>query len=320
MAMNAVTPIKAAEIMESVIARGDLAELTPQERGKFYARVCESVGLNPMTRPFEYITLNGKLTLYARRECTDQLRKLRGVSVIDLVESEREGVFIITAKVSDKDGRTDAAKGAVTITGLKGDALANALMKAETKAKRRATLSICGLGFLDETEIETIPAAVTNGVAGRATLPKKDAKGIYAKLQGELDTSENYTVLMQWAKDNVERIKLLPEDWQDILRMRLQERILDLKQAKNAEPRVVWDENGERPMTAEDEIVPVVTQMRDGAMIEAARQSSRDPLDIPAALDRRPKASEAKEQVEIPRDLLVNNDPSWIDLFEGYRQ
>ncbi len=27
-------------------------------------------------------------------------------------------------------------------------------MKCETKAKRRATLSICGLGFLDETEIE----------------------------------------------------------------------------------------------------------------------------------------------------------------------
>jgi hypothetical protein len=32
-------------------------------------------------------------------------------------------------------------------------------MKAETKAKRRVTLSICGLGLLDETEIETIPGA-----------------------------------------------------------------------------------------------------------------------------------------------------------------
>jgi hypothetical protein len=29
-------------------------------------------------------------------------------------------------------------------------------MKAETKAKRRVTLSICGLGFLDETEVETL--------------------------------------------------------------------------------------------------------------------------------------------------------------------
>jgi hypothetical protein len=37
--------------------------------------------------------------------------------------------------------------------------LANALMKAETKAKRRVTLSIAGLGWLDETELETIPQA-----------------------------------------------------------------------------------------------------------------------------------------------------------------
>lgn len=34
------------------------------------------------------------------------------------------------------------------------EALANALMKAETKAKRRVTLSIAGLGLLDESELE----------------------------------------------------------------------------------------------------------------------------------------------------------------------
>ena len=47
---------------------------------------------------------------------------------------------------------------------LKGDALANALMKAETKAKRRVTLSIAGLGWLDETELDTI-AQAPQGVA-----------------------------------------------------------------------------------------------------------------------------------------------------------
>jgi hypothetical protein len=41
----------------------------------------------------------------------------------------------------------------VNIEGLKGEALANALMKAETKAKRRATLSAVGLGMMDESEI-----------------------------------------------------------------------------------------------------------------------------------------------------------------------
>jgi len=146
-------------IMESVIVKGDLAKLSPAERAQYYAEVCRSIGLNPLTKPFEYITLNGKLTLYALRGCTDQLRSIYGVSVDELAETEREGILVVTAKVHNAQGRTDMAKGVVTLHGLKGEALANAIMKAETKAKRRATLSICGLGMLDETELETIPAA-----------------------------------------------------------------------------------------------------------------------------------------------------------------
>lgn len=155
----------AGAIMESVITKGDLGQLSPTERSQYYAAVCKSVGLNPLTKPFEYITLNGKLTLYALRSATDQLRSLYKVSVVELVESEKDGVFIVTAKVQNGEGRTDMAKGAVTIGSLKGDALANALMKCETKAKRRATLSICGLGFLDEMELETIPPAARKSSA-----------------------------------------------------------------------------------------------------------------------------------------------------------
>jgi hypothetical protein len=33
-------------------------------------------------------------------------------------------------------------------------------MKCETKAKRRVTLSFCGLGMLDESEVESVPGAV----------------------------------------------------------------------------------------------------------------------------------------------------------------
>jgi hypothetical protein len=65
-------------------------------------------------------------------------------------------LYIVTARASLPDGRCDEEIGAVPIKGLSGDALANALMKASTKAKRRVTLSICGLGFLDESELETI--------------------------------------------------------------------------------------------------------------------------------------------------------------------
>ena len=67
--------------------------------------------------------------------------------------------YLVIARATMPDGRTDESLGAVPIGNLKGDMFANALMKAETKAKRRVTLSICGLGMLDETELETIPTA-----------------------------------------------------------------------------------------------------------------------------------------------------------------
>ena len=48
--------------------------------------------------------------------------------------------------------------GFARIENLQGDALGNAMLKAVTKAKRRATLSMCGLGMLDEDEVKSIPA------------------------------------------------------------------------------------------------------------------------------------------------------------------
>jgi hypothetical protein len=57
-----------------------------------------------------------------------------------------------------KDGREDEDIGAVVLP-ASGDSRANALMKAITKAKRRVTLSICGLGQTDESELDTMPGA-----------------------------------------------------------------------------------------------------------------------------------------------------------------
>lgn len=154
-----------AAIVENVIINGDLSQLSAPERIAYYHRVCESAGLNPLMKPFEYLKLNGKLVLYALRSATDQLRAIHGISVVEMTDAERYGLYAVTVKVQDKDGRTDMATGAVRIDGLAGDAAANAVMKAETKAKRRATLSLCGLGLLDETEVETIPGAQTEPLA-----------------------------------------------------------------------------------------------------------------------------------------------------------
>lgn len=154
-----VTTQPDAQMMESVLLGGDLSKLNPSQRVSYYQKVCESVGLNPLTKPFGYITLNGKLVLYALKDAAEQLRANRRVSITQLEKQFSDDLYIVTAHAQTPDGRTDASTGVVTIGGLKGDAKANALMKAETKAKRRVTLSICGMGFLDESEISSIPNA-----------------------------------------------------------------------------------------------------------------------------------------------------------------
>ena len=150
--MNDITPIEAA------LMQGDLAKLNTGERKAYYDAVCGSLGLNPLTRPFEYITLNGKLTLYARKDAADQLRRVHNVSIEDVELSETAEHFIVKVKARDGNGRTDVEIGVVSKKDMRGD-LGNAQMKAVTKAKRRVTLSLCGLGMLDETEVESIPGA-----------------------------------------------------------------------------------------------------------------------------------------------------------------
>jgi hypothetical protein len=154
-------PVKqsAGDIMESVVVKGDLAKLEPGERAQYYNEVCRSMGLNPLTQPFSYITLNGKLTLYATRTCADQLRKINGVSLEIVSREIADDILTVHVRAKLPDGRADEDLGAVSFPStLKGEARANAELKAVTKAKRRATLSICGLGWLDETEVEDIPA------------------------------------------------------------------------------------------------------------------------------------------------------------------
>jgi hypothetical protein len=174
--------------VEAALIQGDLSKLTEPQRIQYYLKVCDTVGLNPATKPFDYIQLNGKLVLYATKACAEQLRASRNVSV-QIKSRETVGdCYVVTASATLADGRADESLGAVAVGGLKGDALCNALMKAETKAKRRVTLSICGLGMLDESELETIPAArfatPTAQKPAAAPAPKVEApKPVEAKVE-----------------------------------------------------------------------------------------------------------------------------------------
>lgn len=246
-----------AQTLESVLINGDLSKLSAEQRVSYYMKVCESVGLNPLTRPFDYLTLNGKVVLYAKRDATDQLRAVHGVSVEEMTESDKEGVYIVTAKVKNAEGRTDIAKGAVNIANLKGDNLANAIMKAETKAKRRATLSICGLGLLDETEVETIPDAKAVEVVPvfkTATLRNQFHKNVKDSM-ANAQTVESLNEIAGLNKEKFdamtasgdERDALSVEDLRNFYKMRLAELRKPPKEGSEADIRAMqgYPEEGE---------------------------------------------------------------------------
>lgn len=199
---------KVGDVMEAVILKGDLAALTPIERVAYYNEVCRSVGLNPLTRPLEFIRLSGKETLYAKRDCADQLRKLNGISIRVVSAKDEDGMFIVHVKATDRSGREDEDYGIVALSDcVKGEARANAMLKAITKGKRRVTLSISGLGFLDETEVEDIPRTIRRPVPASNPMlssPDKFSSQVDHLIEnGTTSTSTNDTAPANGSDDTI---------------------------------------------------------------------------------------------------------------------
>ena len=148
----------AAKVVESLVLRGDLSGLGPRERANHYIAVCHGLGLNPASKPLDYLRLNGKEILYPNKGATDQLAAIHkvtreiidGPKVMDLAGTK---LVYALCRASLPGGRFETSVATVPLVDP-----VNVLMKVETKAKRRATLSILGLGMLDEMELETIPA------------------------------------------------------------------------------------------------------------------------------------------------------------------
>jgi hypothetical protein len=147
----------APQTLEQLMLKQDLSQLTPAQRVEFYKAKCNHIGLDPSDLPFEYIKLQGKLMLYATKHCAEQLRKKHSISIKNLRKEMDDGIYTVTVDAELPDGRTDTDCGSVDTTGSSRSDLANQKLKAVTKAKRRVTLSIIGLGMLDETEVQSIP-------------------------------------------------------------------------------------------------------------------------------------------------------------------
>jgi hypothetical protein len=205
--------INTESTLSTLILKGDISRLSDQEKIGYYKAICERLGVDPMTKPFDYLVLQGKQTLYLNKGGAEQLSKIHSVS-LSITESKKlDDIYVVTARAtSPTPPRWNDSTGAVSVKNLYGDALCNAMMKAETKAKRRATIGLLGLAMLDETEIETIPNAtkiqVADIEAGEIVeIPKSSKPGDSAP---NVDQSKNVVTVAQ------ETVAAEP-DWNDLI-------------------------------------------------------------------------------------------------------
>lgn len=96
---------------------------------------------------------------------------------------------------------------------------------AEKRSKDRVILKLLNThGYLySEAEMD----AETNDKI--VTLPKKDSKGVYLKMQEEIQACTSRDQLKNWMSGNKDRIIILSQDWQDILRLQCEEQLADLR-------------------------------------------------------------------------------------------
>jgi hypothetical protein len=164
----------AAIAMQRVSAAGrDTKALTHEERVATLSALSKALGLNPLTNPVQFLSLSGREVLYVTKQATDQIAarlRLNRETVAGPEVRDFGGTKLVfcQVKVTAPDGRSEVSTATLPFTDP-----VNVLMKCETKAKRRATLSLAGLGLLTEEEMETIP-----GAQHSPTLPPLESIGI----------------------------------------------------------------------------------------------------------------------------------------------
>lgn len=152
--------------LASIVKQGDLSLLSEAERIELIARVCQQLGLDPLLSPFIISRIGNRTVLYARRSATDQLSARHGLTreITDgprMIELGAQHLSYAVCRVSLAD-RFETGTGSVLVTRAN---VGDALMLAETKAKRRTTLAFLGLGMLDETEVPESSGQLPESVA-----------------------------------------------------------------------------------------------------------------------------------------------------------
>jgi hypothetical protein len=139
---------------------GDLSALTPGEKVSYAAELSRRLSLDPLAQPFRLLKIDRREILYCTKAGAEQLNRIHEISHEIREREERRDIYTVYSRAVLPGGRFVDSSGSVAVAGLEREPLANAMMTAETKSKRRATLSLLGLGLLSEEEALTVPGAV----------------------------------------------------------------------------------------------------------------------------------------------------------------
>jgi len=275
---------------EKAMIDNDLSGLDPEDRLRFVKHICETVGLNPSTRPFVYTKFNNELKLYPGKGAAEQLRSIHGISC-EIVKQERDesnGILLTHVKGTTKD-RFDEDYGWAAIANLKGDLYGNAIGKSVTKAKRRVTLSMVGLGWmLPDNEHEK------HGQEGldkkKRTRKKKEKK------EEEFQTIEHPKVEVKTEDDN----------WPDMrYDEKVEEKVEEVKEVLKTEPEPEPEKTEPEPQVNAPEIKPIPPEFIDKAIDAINNAKHVETLDL---LEKRVAVSfdMTEESIKLLQDLMDN--------------
>lgn len=218
-------------LLAKIVQSGNLAYLSESDRLIYYFSYCKQLGLNPLSRPFDYISEGEgdklKITLYPNTIAASQLRDSRNVStkIVKeefLLDGEIYSV-LVEAKIGD---RTEEATGKVGIKTdrygkpLNSEAKAKAMKKAESQARRRATLAIVGLDAIGDSFADGGKVAPISDMPTDCWTPELEAKLMtiaalpevrtdwdnfytaFTGLCGRCQSDEQLEKLIKWAFDS----------------------------------------------------------------------------------------------------------------------
>lgn len=152
--------------VETALMMNNFGALTKAQRALVILKKCEQIGVSIWLQPYAWGTMDGKLVPVPLKGLFQQLRAKNNLTITKIEEEiDKElGIFMVKVhgRVTGSSGvvREDMGLGVVGIKGLTGDPLANAMMKAHTKAKNRLTGSLCGGDSgIDDTEMSSVAGA-----------------------------------------------------------------------------------------------------------------------------------------------------------------